>query len=108
MAVSAGRIESPTPYDHLTTEKGVSKDRVFALDIAQLKDTLADQCKEDEPTRNAVLKWFPWTTKRVRWSHEIYSCSRFKMLCLPCFVTVPIPLLMMFAGLISLLAPGKI
>lgn len=59
MAVSAGRIESPTPYDHLTTEKGVSKDRVFALDIAQLKDTLADQCKEDEPTRNAVLKWFP-------------------------------------------------
>ena len=47
-------------YDNVTAERGLSKDRMFALDLAQLKETFEGQWKEDaRGDRNACLKWIP-------------------------------------------------
>ena len=47
-------------YDNVSSERGISKDRMLALDLAQLKETFESQWKEDSSRhRNAKLRWLP-------------------------------------------------
>ena len=47
-------------YDNVSSERGISKDRMLALDLAQLKETFESQWKEDSSKhRNAKLRWLP-------------------------------------------------
>ena len=47
-------------FDNVSSERGLSKDRMLALDLAQLKETFESQWREDSSShRNAKLRWLP-------------------------------------------------